>query len=273
VTAPVPAEVSRAAARYLAQADLLLPGRIVGFYLVGSTALGAYRPGRSDIDFVAVLDGGTSGDLLRRLRALHVVSAASSASVALVRGRSPLSGTLNGVFVDGDDLSAPVSAIAPVAAHVGTEFERGRAGDLFPVDWKVLAEQGIAVRGPEPGALGLDPEPEQLVAWNLRNLDEYWRPWARRTRHVRSRWATAWGMLGPPRLHCTIATGDIVSKEAAGEYARDVFGARWHPLLDDALGYVRGERSTLAMARAERCRATSEFVVAVADDALRLVAA
>ena len=30
---------------------------------------------------------------------------------------------------------------------------------------------------------------------------------------------TAWGVLGAPRLHCTIATGEVISKEAAGEYA------------------------------------------------------
>ena len=41
--------------RYLRLADRLLPGMITGFYVTGSVALGAYRPGRSDIDFVAVL--------------------------------------------------------------------------------------------------------------------------------------------------------------------------------------------------------------------------
>jgi len=50
-------EVARGiAARYLALADRLLPERIQAFYLVGSTALGAFRDGRSDVDFVAVVD-------------------------------------------------------------------------------------------------------------------------------------------------------------------------------------------------------------------------
>ena len=55
--ADVPADVRRTVERYLGVADRLLPDRITGFYLVGSVALDAYRPGRSDIDFVAVLDG------------------------------------------------------------------------------------------------------------------------------------------------------------------------------------------------------------------------
>ncbi len=36
----------------------------------------------------------------------------------------------------------------------------------------------------------------------------------------------AWGVLGPPRLHRTIATGDVISRDDAGEYAPDVFAPR-----------------------------------------------
>ena len=49
------------------------PESVTGFYLVGSVALGAYRPGRSDVDFVAVLDVDDGQPLAardaRRLRA------------------------------------------------------------------------------------------------------------------------------------------------------------------------------------------------------------
>ncbi|MBO0694234.1 MAG: nucleotidyltransferase domain-containing protein, partial [Acidimicrobiaceae bacterium] len=52
----LPALVEAAVGRYLRLADLWLPGRVTGWYLVGSLALDAFRPGRSDVDFVAVLD-------------------------------------------------------------------------------------------------------------------------------------------------------------------------------------------------------------------------
>jgi hypothetical protein len=42
--------VERTAGRYVAQLDRLLPRVVTGFYLVGSVALDAYRPGRSDVD-------------------------------------------------------------------------------------------------------------------------------------------------------------------------------------------------------------------------------
>lgn len=41
-------EAEHGAMAYLRLADRLLPGRVVGFYLVGSAALDSFRPGRSD---------------------------------------------------------------------------------------------------------------------------------------------------------------------------------------------------------------------------------
>lgn len=237
----LPPEAEVAVDRYLRLADAL-GLRIEGFYVVGSTALGAYRPDRSDIDFVALLgagpDAATPSRELSRLRSLHRVAGAWSAWRALRRGQLSLPGTCNGVFVRADDLTRPVTAIVPVASHTGPTFTIGRGFDVNPVVWTVLADHGIAVRGPEPGTLGLNPQPELLRSWNLANLDTYWRPWAEAMLRgpglrwrVRPRRTTAWGVLGPPRLHHTIATGGILSKEAAGHYALDTFGPEWNPLI------------------------------------------
>ncbi|HEY8524897.1 MAG TPA: hypothetical protein VIL48_08050 [Acidimicrobiales bacterium] len=174
-----------------------------------------------------------------------------------------------------------MTEIVPVASHIGATFKVAAAGsELSPVDWKTFAERGVPVRGPDPATLGLDPQPELLIPWNLGNLDSYWRPWAervhrsggRRPFRLRPRWSTAWGMLGPPRLHCTIATGEVVAKEQAGEYALDVFPKRWHPLPTDALAYRRREPSVLRLSPTERGRRTADFVlevVASARDAAR----
>lgn len=52
----------------LAGLDREPPGRIEGFYVVGSTCLGAFRSDRSDVDFVAVVaDGGLDAAELPRL--------------------------------------------------------------------------------------------------------------------------------------------------------------------------------------------------------------
>jgi Domain of unknown function (DUF4111)/Nucleotidyltransferase domain len=270
----LPPTVSRAVERYLSQIDQLLPGVVTGFYIVGSVALGAYREGRSDIDFVAVIRGGLDRPELVRLRMQHARSGVHTSVRAIGRRQSPLAGTCNGVFIRAADIARPVSDIVPVAAHCGHEFRTGFGGsDVSPVAWKVLAEHGIALRGVAPGALPLDPQPELLSSWNLGNLEDYWRPWATsplRGFRLRPRWSTAWGVLGSPRLHATIATGEVISKEAAGEYALDVFDARWQPLIRESLAYVRREPDRLRHSPEERRRGTSEFVLEVADDARRV---
>ncbi|MFI6906790.1 nucleotidyltransferase domain-containing protein [Nonomuraea sp. NPDC050394] len=254
--------------RYLSIADRLLPGRITGFYVVGSTALGAFRRGRSDIDFVAVTEG-TIG--LPRLRALQWTANTPGGLRQLARGNWAIPGTVNGVFVPREELTRPVTQIRPVASHSGSDFSAGAAFDVNPVTWKVLREHGIAVRGAEPAELGLDPEPARLMEWNLANLRGYWKGLAERTARrakpslVGRKTGMAWTALGPPRLHHTIVTGGVISKEAAGEYALDVFDARWHPFLRGALAYWRGGPPAEV-----RPGEAAEFVLDVIADAERL---
>jgi Aminoglycoside adenylyltransferase, C-terminal domain/Nucleotidyltransferase domain len=262
---------ARTAELYVAHLDRLVPAALAGFYLVGSVALGAYRDGRSDVDFVAVLDSEVGSAELRRLRLLHIRSGFHTATASIRRGHSPLSGTCNGVFVRWADLAAPVTEITPVASHIGYKFTTAPVGsDVSPVAWKVLAERGIPIRGPEPSSLPLDPQPDLLRSWNLDNLDRYWRPWAlalkrspRTWNRLRPRWSSAYGVLGPPRLHRTVATGDVISKDQAGEYALDVFPPRWHPLIGDALAYWRREPRRLRLSPRKRRQHTAEFVLDV----------
>ena len=79
-------------------------------------------------------------------------------------------------------------------------------------------------------------------------------------------------MLGAPRLHYTIATGGIATKEAAARYSLEIFEPRWHGLIEDALAFWRGEPPSARYRRrpAGRRRDAAEFVVYVIDAANRL---
>ena len=263
---------------YLRQLDRLLPGAVVGFYLVGSVALRGYRRRRSDLDFVGILDGVVDGRSVGRLRLAQVQSGMTTGSRALRERRSPLTGTLNGIFISASELTRPVTQIRPVASQVGTRFTRGGAGsDLSPVGWKVFSEKGVSVRGPEPGALHLDPEPERLRSWTRGNLETYWRRWADRVTRapqrafaLRPRYWTAWGMLGAARLHCTIATGEVVTKESAGDYALGEFPPVWRPLIEEALAYWREQPPLISLPAGRRARMTAEFVSSVVAHGLSL---
>lgn len=266
------------AAQYLALADRVLPRRIVGFYLVGSTALGAYRDGRSDVDFIAVLDRRLTGPELRRIRLAQLASNLRTGPRAFRNGHVAMPGTVNGSYVAADDLTLPVTTIRPVASHVGVAFRKGSAFDVNPVVWKELSERGVVLRGAPPADLQLDPETARLRQWNFDNLSRYWRGWAEaaaRGRRTNSRflptgWIVAWGVLGAPRLHHTIATGEIISKETAGEYALDTFDHSWRAVIEEALAFQRCEPTDASGARKERVARAGAFVLEVIRSAKEL---
>ncbi|WP_340682635.1 nucleotidyltransferase domain-containing protein [Amycolatopsis coloradensis] len=272
-----PQDAARNAARYLGIADRLLPGKITGFYVVGSVALGAWRPKRSDIDFVAFVHGDLDDRQLRRLRALHVLGNAATVGRSLLRADSSLPGTMNGTFVSMADVQEPVTKIHALASHSGWTFTRGGGFDVNPVSWKLLQQGGIALRGPDPADLRLDPEPERLRAWNLEQLKVHWKNWAERLLSgnaprkplVPAHRLAVSRVLGPPRLHHTLVTGDLISKESAAEYALDTFGQRWLPLVRAALAQREGEPFPVSPQPRELVRMAGEFtleVVASAED-------
>jgi hypothetical protein len=228
-------------------ADRLLPGWTTGFYVVGSAALGEYVPGRSDLDFVATVTARLDRSGFARLRLLHILAGSEAAIRSKRQGGSLISSTPNGLFLTEADIGRPVTSIRPVASHVGYRFAKGHAFDLNPVTWKVLAESGITIRGPEPSSLGLNTEPELLKSWNLKNLHDYWLPWAKsisqrvpvsstRLRYGLA-WMVGWGTLGAPRLHYTIATGDVIGKRTAGQYALDTFDKEWRSVIQLGLDW------------------------------------
>jgi hypothetical protein len=269
-------EAQRKAAQYLAIADKEFGERLVGFYVVGSAAMGGFRPRQSDLDFIAVLDEALAGDCGRvrkvQRRGLLRVGA-HAASRAAFR-----SGACNGCYITQADLSRPVTEIVPVASHVGVFHGCGTAFDVNPVQWQTFMQHGVALRGAPPAELGLQPQPELLRQWNIDNLNSYWRRVATKASTGKSshtvlttaRWVTAWIVSGPARMHCTLATGEIVSKERACEYALDTFDAEWHPIIRDAVGHLRNEQSDPAFRdRRIRYETTGRFglhVIASANE-------
>lgn len=77
------------------------------------------------------------------------------------------------------------------------------------------------------------------------------------------------GVLGVVRLHYTLATGQITSKEKAGLYALETFPERWHGVIDEALRIRRGCRGRASCRhRFARRGEALDFVSVAIDDAL-----
>ncbi|HET6212421.1 MAG TPA: nucleotidyltransferase domain-containing protein [Micromonosporaceae bacterium] len=222
---------------YLSTVDAEAPGLVEGLYLVGSVALGDYRPGRSDIDFVAV-----TADRLD-----------SAGAAALSRAQARFNRSHRRPYVDGPyltwrDLAKPPDQTGPVPYVHRRRFVPAGGFELNPVTWHTLAGHGIPRRGPAPDALDVWTDRAMLAGWTRENLHTYWPRWRDRSARLWSRpglvslgsWATQWGVMGVARQHCAIATGDIISKTAAGYYALKAFDERWHRIARESLRLREG---------------------------------
>jgi hypothetical protein len=248
--------VATAAVAYLEAVDGAAPGLVDGLYLTGSAALGDFRPATSDVDFVAVTT-----------RALGTTDHS-----ALVRAHDRLRACLprlvfDGIYVTWDDLARGPSLRRGSNVRDG-RFDSNANGPGDPVTWRTVARYGVVCRGPEPATVRIWADAGALAAWTLANLDSYWRRLLDRASRPGDRWyllshmgwGAVWIVLGTSRLHFTLATGEICSKESAGEYALGAFPEYWHRVV----------RETLRIRRADRARPNGASACSEAMDWLRI---
>lgn len=217
------------ARRLLNALDTELPDLVTGFHLVGSAALGDFRPHASDLDFVAVLSTNPDEAALTAMERLHR---------QLDSGGQNL--TLDGVYVlDHELVSDPSGTAGPCV--IDGRFSRSGCHERDPVAWAVLKEFGIAFRGDSVGS-GPRFGSRTLETWALARLVECgsppagrW-PWTRRRPRLGlTTLDVSHRVLSACRDHYAVATGSPTSKEHAGLYGLITFPDRWRPLIDEAL--------------------------------------
>ncbi len=258
----LPCEVSAAMSAYARLVDEKLPDRICGLYLVGSLALDDYRPGQSDIDFVAVSDTALKPSELGQLRRVHAELRAT------LRGPK-----LDGAYVTWPALRAePDGSSVPYCLHGRFESDGGFAAN--PVTWCMLHRHPLPLRGPAKPVVRHDDQ--RLREWCRENLRSYWSSWVQSARRrvvnrlfSLTRQGVVWGVLGVTRLHATISTGDIISKTAAGAYALDMFPSRWSAIVRDALEARYGNDRSSYLNIFTRRRDALAFMEYVISDAVQ----
>jgi hypothetical protein len=258
----LPSEVLATMSAYARLVDDKLPGRIRGIYLIGSVALNDYRPGTSDIDFVAVSDTTLDASEIEWLGRVHTE----------LRRMLPTP-KLDCVYLTWSALAAaPVGFSAPYCLR--GQFEPKGDFAITPVTWWTLHRHPIPLRGPARPIVHQDDQ--MLREWCRENLHSYWGSYVRIARGYGvhrlcslMREPVVWGVLGVSRPHATIRTGEMISKTAAGAYALDVFPSRWSPIVREALaGRCGNDRSSYRNIFARR-RDLLGFMEYVISDALQ----
>jgi len=263
---PVPEEAHEVIDHFLWLADDILPGCIEGLYLVGSIALGDYKPGRSDIDFVVVAGDALSAEELDRLEQVH---RALSADIPRP--------WFDGIYVTWSDLERGPEGIGDVPFTHEGKFARDGGFEANPAVWLTLRNHPCAIRGPSAPRVWHDAA--TIRRWNIDNLNSYWRDLLSQGRDaaqraaalesdVRVNRAVAWCVPGVARLHYTIAVGDVTSKSGACCYALDTFPERWSTVIKEAVALRHGEPLP-SRDRASRFADVLDFMEFVIEDAGR----
>ncbi|WP_232628156.1 aminoglycoside adenylyltransferase domain-containing protein [Methylobacterium sp. Leaf118] len=257
--APLPAEVEAVLRAFRDGLETEGAPALRGLYLVGSLALSDYRPGASDIDFVALLDSAPSAEAVERLARVHA---------RLTTGGGPL---LDGVYLPAGLLRQPAPGEAAVPFSVDGRLRTDRpCREASPVVWRCLARNGRTVLGIPPSELGIADDDATLRAHQLTNLHGYWRDWiadaetalnAKAPGDDANAAALAWGVLGVSRIACTLATGTIVSKREAGAFGLRTDPPSWHPVLAEALSIHRSGPERVPVTHLHAALAYMRFVI------------
>ncbi len=252
----LPPEVAAAVDDLVARVDAGAPGWLVGLHLVGSVALEDFHAHTSDVDFVGLFDRDLTDREVAALELVHLdLHAEHSVSV-------------DGVYLPSVRLLGHLDPHEQVPFARNGKFAVGTCFELNPVTLLSLATASIAIRGEAPTPF-LDDR--GTAAWCRENLATYWRDLAAYTRDglialphdsLLPGAALAWLVLGPPRLHCTLTTGSIISKTAAAGYASQMFDLDWIDILAAARAARLGEIDSVTVAQ---MRTACDFVDMVID--------
>ena len=129
---------------------------VTGLHLVGSVALGDFRPGRSDLDFVAVLSRRPGDADIHALAILH-----------RSYGTDPTFPKLGGIWITEADLAAGPDATPDGPSSQDNDFLASDRGNRNPVTWFEL-RRAISVIGTlDRDALWHDRD--RLVGWVREN--------------------------------------------------------------------------------------------------------
>jgi hypothetical protein len=229
---------------------------VTSLHLIGSIADGDFRPGRSDLDFVAVLSRPLTDE---DAEALVLVHRSYRTDPTLPR--------LDGVWLTETELGAGPDAIGDGPTSQQGDFLIAARGNRNPVTWHALPEAVPLIGELDREALWHDRT--RLVSWVRDNAGTYWRRWLSRAAGISpamlGRAAPMWGVLGISRLAYTSATGEIASKSAAGEWALTAFDTRWRPIIEEALAHRRGQPSTYGNPFARRRDALAFVAMAIGE--------
>jgi len=243
---------------YLSIVNTKLPDLIEAFYLVGSLALNDYHEGKSDIDFVSVINRDMNSSEVKMIEEIHKE----------IGSKYPKN-KLEGSYVTPQQIGKLNEDIGPVTYFDGKSVRYDhKSGNVGIVTWFMLKKYSITVTGKPPEHYVPYISVDDLVSYVQLNANKYWASWtenASKKLSINSIFAlfgqgVEWGVLGISRLYYTLHEEDIASKYEAGEYMLGRVPPNFERILKEALRIRKSEAKSYYISPFRRRKDTILFM-------------
>ncbi len=237
---------------YLTLIEQSLPGFMLGFYLHGSIALGAFNEHFSDIDFIATISRVVTADDFERLSQIHHVIASNYPHWSL-----------EGSYLQPHDLGQFQKSIPAYPTYYEGVLNPMAHHDVNSVTWWILKNRGVAVFGTEPRDLAFAVDFNLLLDNMKQNLNSYWAAYTRKPTRITwlfTDYGIQWTVLGVLRQWYTFQEHDITSKTGAGAYALTCMPQAWHRLIREAIAIREQNHMTQYKSRIGRAMDAFAFL-------------
>jgi hypothetical protein len=224
----LPAEVSRVLDSLLPAVLRALGGRVVSIVLWGSSVLGDYRVGRSDIDLLVGLDADPDAAILGRLQSVH-----DDLDAALPEWRGRIEVTYVGLPSLRSFRTTPhvIARISP-----GEPLNLRTADSRWLIDWYQAATAGVTLHGRAAAEVIPQITDDELRVESARQLE--WR--ATRPPEDASDALLAYVVLLACRALYAIEYGRQTSKSNAGRWLAQSHAA-WASLAEASVRVNEGD--------------------------------
>ena len=223
---------------------------LVGVYVHGSLATGAFNPRTSDIDVLATTRTLTDGPANERIHEVHRAMHGW--------GDDRWADRLDAAFVPAKVLAmSGTPRIAVLELHPDEGCAVRPLGSDFLIQKRLLREQGITLFGPKLSKIVAPVTTGELREAQAAFLRESWLPQLEFPGQFLKRVFQAYAVLTMCRALCLLATGDVVTKPEAAAWAlHGPYLEVWHPLIHSAIAYPGGVQPDQRLATLDFIRFT-----------------
>lgn len=217
--------------------DIFLNEQLVGVYVYGSIALGAFHLGTSDVDFVTVTRETVSefeklqiGDLHKKL------------------SESKLGGRMDGMYIPLADLGKQNQEMPQYVYCADGKVNVGH-WDVNAVTWWTLKNRGITVTGEEASELLFEAPWSKVVETMKYNVEQYWSEKASKPYlFLIEEWVES-AVVTMGRILYTLEHKTIVSKDEGLQYMMESSSGKWMPLLQEVerIRHNQGKKRTISI--------------------------